>query len=206
MRLVFMMATILVGTNLCLYSLSPDTAKNAKTQKKEIKKSTGAGENNRVRALAKSLKEKCARDLPDCHFETIHSLGKMGPKAKSAIPELRGVLYDYVHGMYAAAAMSRIAPELKNEYFEILIRALNNDVYLEEEYDGRKIKKWVNTSNSIEYSEILDALGDLGPSAKQAVPNIKRFLAERISFNEWDKVSGEKALKKITDESHGGDK
>lgn len=202
MRLTYMMAAILVGTNLCLYSPSSASTKNAKIIKKETNKSTGAGENNRVKALAKSLKEECARDLPGCHFETLHSLGKMGPKAKSAIPELRGVLYDYVHGMYAAAAISRIAPELKDEYFEILIRALDNDVYIEEEYDGKKIKKWMNTGNSIQYSEILDALGDLGPSAKQAVPNIKKFLRER-AFEEWDKASGEKALKKIAGEGKG---
>jgi hypothetical protein len=145
-----------------------------------------------VPMLAAKIQIPCAYDDPGCNTWAIQLLSRMRGDARPAIPALKNILYDYVHGMYAASALAKIAPELKDEYFEILVRALDNEVYIKDSSVGGM--KWMSTGNWINHAVIMDAISEFGPGAKEAAPKIERFLS---SGEPYEKEAAEKALERI---------
>ena len=69
---------------------------------------------------------------------------------------------------HIACTLAKIAPALKSEFMETLLLALDDVVYAN--------LGWAKTSNTIYKEKILEALGGMGPNAKEAVPKLREFL------------------------------
>lgn len=102
----------------------------------------------------------------------IHSLGEIGPDAKSAVPQLRKLLEDRKVMTVSAAAIAL----WKIEKYEPSIGVLGE---LVQSYDDR----WS-----------ADALGDIGPEAKDAIPALLKGVQSR---DEYLRDSAARALWRI---------
>jgi HEAT repeat protein len=135
--------------------------------------------------LAQALTDK---QLVNVRLWAAHALGKMGPKAKAAAPQLEAALKDEVGlvRIEAARALWKVAED------KAAVTAL-----------GESLKdKDASTRHGA-----AEALGAIGPAAKAAVPDLVRALKDdgfavsspRPGVTEWRPVreAAAKALKKV---------
>ncbi|MCP4712049.1 MAG: HEAT repeat domain-containing protein [Planctomycetes bacterium] len=95
---------------------------------------------------------------------TLMLLREIGPHAQSAVPQLQSLLndQDFTIRFEAAWALFKIDPTLVSpQIIDILIEALNNDFY-------RTVS--------------FDLLGDIGPPAQKAVPQLRRTLNDEYWY------------------------
>lgn len=123
------------------------------------------------------------------------NLGCIGPPAKDAVPALREALKwkSYYHRLAAAEALWKIARD--PEAIDVLIHCLR--------YDGEPVvmcdspRCYTDMTASRVIAEAVQALGGIGPPAKEALPQLKKLLAHE---SEWVRKASVQAIRQIDPE------
>jgi len=107
---------------------------------------------------------------PRTKLQAVDDLGTLGPKAKANLPALADLLTDPVAGREAARSIHKIDPTYAVPP-AVLSRLVRRAVALPER--ERIHTGWVTRCDS--QTEALDTLGALGPSARNAIPDLVKL-------------------------------
>jgi HEAT repeat protein len=158
-----------------------------------------------VSALASSLPERVLKGSTKTlsSYEVTspcRALGMIGPQAAAAAPVLQALLQNQnlVFRAAAAAALARIAPEQKDRLVDILRSLANSNPLLNKSQVvlPAKVALWrLGAEKEPPVQELIAALaggspydtvqllGDIGPPARSALPQLKRFLGSNKDIN-----------------------
>jgi HEAT repeat protein len=126
----------------------------------------------------------------------IRSLGAMGPEARGAVPFLTEVLADNTPGLRreAVIALGKIGPAAKDA-----VPSLINLVTKGQTFSpfSQMLPGLEGVRRAAEFEESLaavEALAEIGPAAREAVPSISRLLRHPVA---WVRVQAAEALARI---------
>jgi HEAT repeat protein len=127
-----------------------------------------------------------ATDAPVARPEVIEALGEIGPAATEAVPTLTRYLddEDEMIRLTSAIALWRIDPRQADLIVPVLVKLLKHDIEAE-----------------LDVSDALEALKEMGPAAREAVPVVRALLVHPA---EDLRHAAAEALKRIEGDGRNG--